>query len=151
MSWVGYWQHRDVKAQLLSALSCLGLTVPMSVGLPSLLGRSLPSSSCPGTRSCSHRPPEHLPFCGAQVTFLILCSPRTEINPKEEACNFQADALCKNTISVTVKRQTNKQKKKARRGKGYFYFGSRQISGCYYWNQTSPTKKKKRSSGGGSS
>lgn len=135
----GYWQHRDMKAQPLLALSCIGLILLMSVGLPSLPGRYQSSPSSPDTRGCSWGSPGHLPFYGAWVTYLILCGPHTETNPKEAACNFQADALCKNTISEREFKKQNKTRKE----RGSFYFGSRQISRCHYWNQISPIKKEK--------
>lgn len=84
------------------------LPVPMSVGLLSPPGKSLPYPSFPDTRSCSQRPPGHLPFCGVQPVFLILCSSHTETIPKEETWSFQAVALYKNAMYAT----TFKKKKK---------------------------------------
>lgn len=101
--------------------------VPMSVGLLSPPGKSLPYPSFPDTRSCSQRPPGHLPFCGVQPVFLILCSSHTETIPKEETWSFQAVALYKNAMYATT------FKKKKVHKKGSFYFRNRQISGCYCW------------------
>lgn len=75
-----------------------------------------------GKFACS---PRHFPGFCLHPMFLILFSSHSETSPKEETCSFQGDAFYKS------KRYETEFTKRKREKKGSFYFGSRQISGCY--------------------